>query len=65
MQGEYFEQTYVAPLIANSTNDSLRLSLAKAHIESNNFRLALSQLPMIAGSLKGEALSGKATTFEA
>ena len=56
MQGEYFEKTYVAPLIINWTDEPLRLKMAKAHIESNNFRLALSQLPLIAGSLKGEAL---------
>ena len=56
MQGDYFEKTYVAPLITNWTDEPLRLMMAKAHIESNNFRLALSQLPMISGSLKGEAL---------
>ena len=55
MRDEYFEKTYVTPLLKNAHDDSLRMKMAMAHIESNRFRLALSQLPLISNDLKSEA----------
>jgi ligand-binding sensor domain-containing protein len=56
MHGVFFDNTYVRPLLKNPNDDQLRLNMARAHIESGKFYLALTQLPLISGTLKAQAL---------
>ncbi|MEE3234586.1 MAG: tetratricopeptide repeat protein, partial [Candidatus Latescibacterota bacterium] len=53
---KFFEVTYIRPLLSDPNNDLVRLNMAKSHIESEEFNLALGHLPLVSGTFKAQAL---------
>ncbi len=56
LRNNFFEITYIRPLLHDPNNDLVRFNMAKAHIESEEFHLALGHLPLLSAEFKAEAL---------
>jgi|GEM_PF-1147032 len=56
LRSKFFEVTYIRPLLGDPNNDLVRLNMAKSHIESEEFNLALGHLPLVSGKFKAQAL---------